>query len=123
MPSTYTVMLKRGDEPLYELSYEEQLRLENRCLTRFIENAVNYLLKDRKYAVEGIFRCSGDKRMESWIMAHVARAGSINFERVPGITAHSVADAIKFYLKKASRVNYSTQTLDSVQWIPSQVQR
>lgn len=100
LPSTYTVILKRGDEPLYELSYEEQLRLENRCLTRFIENAINYLLKDRKYAVEGIFRCSGDKRMESWIMAHVARAGSINFERVPGITAHSVADAIKFYLKK-----------------------
>ncbi|EFO61082.1 Rho GAP, putative [Giardia lamblia P15] len=100
LPSTYTVMLNRGTRPLYELSYEDQLWLENRCLTRFIENAINYLLRDRRYAVEGIFRCSGDKRMESWIMAHVARAGSINFEHVPGITAHSVADTIKFYLKK-----------------------
>lgn len=100
LPSTYTVMLSRGTRPLYELSYEDQLWLENRCLTRFVENAINYLLRDRRYAVEGIFRCSGDKRMESWIMAHVARAGSINFEHVPGITAHSVADAIKFYLKK-----------------------
>lgn len=100
IPSTYTVMLKRGTGPLHELSYEEQLRLENRCLTRFIEGAVNYLLKDRRYAVEGIFRSSGDKRTKNWIMVHVARTGSINFEHIPGITAQSVADAIKFYLKK-----------------------
>lgn len=100
VPSTYTVMLKRGNGPLQELSYEEQLWLENRCLTRFIENAINYLLKDHRYAVEGIFRSSGDKRTKNWIMAHVARAGSINFEYVPGITVQSVADSIKFYLKK-----------------------
>lgn len=99
VPSAFLAVIQRGSTPFFKLSYEEQLRFERRNLSRFLDNAIHYLLTRQRYRIEGIFRGSADASEIARIKTITSRVGCIDFEKIPSMTPSLAADLIKSYLK------------------------
>ncbi|TNJ29891.1 putative Rho GAP [Giardia muris] len=99
VPSAFLAVIQRGSTPFFKLSYEEQLRFEQRNLSRFLDNAIHYLITRQRYRIEGIFRGSADASEIARVKAITSRVGCIDFEKVSSMTPSLAADLIKSYLK------------------------